>query len=545
MLAVLTEAVAMQRESTGQSVVLEELPLDDAATFELIRSGETMSLFQIESPGQMNLVARTQPLHFGDLIAQVALFRPGPLQGGMVHPYVLRRAGAAPVTYLHPVLEPILADTYGIILYQEQVLEICHQFAGLSLEDADEFRRLMSKWRDPGNMEKMGERFMRSAMEVHPDVDLELAREVFRQVSAFVGYGFCRSHAAAFALTVYHSAYLKAHYPAAYMAAVLEHKPGFFPMSTVLEEARRMGVRFLPVCAWRSGVRYQLEGDPPAVRIPLTQVLGLTRASACFLAARRPERQFPPAGAGLEELIRGVPELSCDQWQTLARAGAFDACLPRREALWRVGLGGQPSTARGDLTRRMHPQQRSVGPRGSGQARAANHAGAQKPAPLRPVQQELWLAPPDPELVPALSELEEPLQVTWDYATQNLSPHSHPLRFHRARLDQLQVTPVGRLKAMPLQPPAVLAVGGLVIVRQKPPTARGMVFVMLEDETGRVQVAVSPPVFERDQAVLVHSPALWVRGRLEGSGDYRSLMVQEAANLEQLLGRTLFTYDAS
>lgn len=526
MLAVLSEAVHL----LGDSVTLEDLPLDDELTFELIRSGETMSLFQIESPGQMNLVARTQPLHFDDLIAQVALFRPGPLQGGMVHPYVLRRAGAAPVTYLHPVLEPVLADTYGIILFQEQVLEICHQFAGLSLEDADEFRRLMSKWRDPGNMQAMGQRFIDSAIEVH-GCERAVAEEVFRQVSAFVGYGFCRSHAAAFALTVYHSAYLKAHHPAAYMAAVLEHKPGFFPMSTVLEEARRMGVRFLPVCAWRSGVRYALENG--AVRIPLTQIHGFSRESALALVSQR-------QGTTLDELARAVPDLTRDHWQTLARAGAFDLHLPRREALWRVGLGGKPSTAKGNLGFKMNPRQRPVGPRGAGAARLQNQATR----PRRPVQQELWVGPPDGELLPELAPLEEPLRVTWDYATQNLSTAGHPLSFHREALDALEVMPIGTLKRLPLQPPVVKAVAGLVIVRQKPPTARGMVFVMLEDETGRVQVAVAPPVFERFQQVVVRSPALWVRGKLEGSGSYRSLMVVEAANLEELLGRSIFTYDA-
>jgi len=525
MLAVLSEAIHLLDHDP-----LDGLPLDDPKTYELIRSGETMSLFQIESPGQMNLVARTQPLHFDDLIAQVALFRPGPLQGGMVHPYVLRRAGAAPVTVLHPVLEPILADTYGIILFQEQVLEICHQFAGLSLEDADEFRRLMSKWRDPGNMQAMGQRFIDSALEVH-GCERAVAEEVFRQVSAFVGYGFCRSHAAAFALTVYHSAYLKAHHPAAYMAAVLEHKPGFFPMSTVLEEARRMGVRFLPVCAWRSSVRYALENG--AVRIPLTQIHGFSRESALALVDQR-------SGTTLEELMRAVPDLTREHWQTLARAGAFDLHIPRREALWRVGLGSKPSGAQGDLAFKMNPRQRPVGPRGAGAARLHN----QPPKARRPIQQELWVGPPDGELLPELAPLAEPLRVTWDYATQNLSPSGHPLRFHREALHALKVMPIGELKRLPLQPAVTKAVAGLVIVRQKPPTARGMVFIMLEDESGRIQVGVAPPVFERFQQILVRSPALWVKGKLEGAGDYRSLMVVEAENLEKLLGRTIFTYDA-
>ncbi|MEW6283919.1 MAG: DNA polymerase III subunit alpha, partial [Candidatus Eremiobacterota bacterium] len=323
MLAVLSEAEAMQ-----PGLDLERLSLDDEPTFELIRSGKTLSLFQIESPGQMSLLSRTQPRHFRDLVAQVALFRPGPLQGGMVHPYVDRRLGRAPVTYPHPCLEPILADTCGIILFQEQVLEICHQFAGMSLEEADEFRRLMSRWRDPGCMREMGESFVRQAMERHA-VPRELASEVFRQVSAFVGYGFCRSHAAAFARTVYHSAYLKAHHPAAYMAAVLEHHPGFFPLSTILEEARRLGVGVLPVDAWKSQVRWSLENS--ALRVPLTRVQGMSPAAAASLAEAR------QGCSSLEALLAAV-DLPVDLWESLSRAGAFDSLMTRREALWRVGL---------------------------------------------------------------------------------------------------------------------------------------------------------------------------------------------------------------
>ncbi len=310
-LAVLSEAVNIQYDGTGQQLDIDHLRFDDEPTFELIRRGETMAVFQIESPGQMNLLSRTQPRTLNDLIAQVALFRPGPLQGGMVNPYVARREGVEEVKFLHPVLAPILADTHGIILFQEQVLEICHRFAGLSLEEADEFRRLMSKWRDPGDMAAMGERFIASAM-AHLGTDLIVAREMFRQVSAFVGYGFCRSHAAAFARTVYQTAWLKTHFPAAYMAAVLEHKPGFFPMSTVLEEAKRMGVQILPVDAWRSGPGYRLErldearqrgaplpgahrgsGTTPdiAVRIPLTQVKGISREVAERFWARLAEYQ--------------------------------------------------------------------------------------------------------------------------------------------------------------------------------------------------------------------------------------------------------------
>jgi error-prone DNA polymerase len=259
---------------------LETIPDGDSQTYDLICSGETMGLFQIESPGQVSLLSRTQPRSFNDLVIQVALFRPGPLQGGMVNPYLLRRTGQQQVTYLHPTLKNILEDTHGIVVFQEQILEICHQFAGLSLDEADEFRRIMSKWRDPGNLDSMGLDFIEKAVRLH-GVARPIAQEVFRQVAAFVGYGFCRSHAAAFARTVYQSAYLKRHFPAAYIAAVLQHLPGFFPQHTILEEARKVGVKLLPVCIFRSKAKYTLEnGAIPRTPSPSQRNLPRDRPTA-------------------------------------------------------------------------------------------------------------------------------------------------------------------------------------------------------------------------------------------------------------------------
>jgi len=250
MLSVITEATQLL-ESVGQRAPdVDALPDGDSATYDLIQSGQTLGVFQIESPGQWNLLARSQPENFDDLVAQVALFRPGPLQGNMVHPHVSRRRGWEKVVYPHPCLEPVLRDTYGIILFQEQVLEVAHRFAGMPLQEADEFRRLMSRYSDRSEMEAMRHKFVESAIGTHAHthypVSLALASAVFDLVSKFVGYGFCRSHAAAFARTVYQSAYLKAHHPAAYMAAVLEHKSGFYPLHTLLEEGRMLGVRVLP-----------------------------------------------------------------------------------------------------------------------------------------------------------------------------------------------------------------------------------------------------------------------------------------------------------
>ena len=501
MLAVLSEAVTMHREDTGEWINLDRLPSEDPATYDLICSGETMSLFQIESPGQMNLLSRTQPRSFRDLVIQVALFRPGPIQGGMVNPFLQRRAGLQKVEVLHSCLEPILRDTYGIIVFQEQVLEICHQFAGLSLEEADRFRSLMSKWRDPGNMEAMGEQFIEGAMQLH-GVSRQDSQEVFRQVAAFVGYGFCRSHAAAFARTVYQSAYLKRHYPAAYMASVMQHLPGFFPQSTIIEEARRLKVKLLPVCIMRSGVKYHLEQG--AIRLPFTQVKEISIDAAEKLVEWREHTRPQDMGESLwENLLEAVP-LELPQWESLARSGAFQALAPRREALWRVGLRS---------------------PQGNG-------------APLLSV----------PRDIPRLAPLGRDLQLSWDFSTQNVSAAAHPVSVHRRRLEEWGIVPLARLKEMPADSRRV-KVAGWVLVRQRPPTAKGMAFIMIEDETDRIQIAVPPPQMERWGKVLLRCQALLVVGRLEGPANgparYRGLMLEQAFDLEEQLGRPLLARDDS
>jgi error-prone DNA polymerase len=447
---------------------VDALPLDDKKAFELIRSGQTMSVFQIESPGQWNLLSRTQPETFDDLVAQVALFRPGPLQGGFVHPFARRRRKQEAVTYPHPSLESVLKDTQGIVLYQEQVLEIAHVFAGLSLAQADEFRRLMSKFRNSDEMEGMRQRFVEGAVAKH-EVAPAVANEVFDIIAKFVGYGFCRSHAASFAQIVYQTAYLKAHHPAQYMAAVMQHHPGFYPINTLLEEARHLGVPVLPVDVTCSGIKYFVEQN--AIRVPLTQIKGLSVESAAAIVGEREAKAF----VSLEDLYRRV-ELSKDLWDALARSGALSPFGRRRRVLWELGI----------LRRRLGT---------SGGARLALEAGAH-----------------DPDETPAIKKLGARQQMVWDFQTQGLTTGPHPLELCRPALKELGVAPIRTLWTR--RPGGRVLVGGMVIVRQRPPTANGMCFLVLEDESGRIQVAVTPPVFEKHQELL-RLPMLMVEGVLE------------------------------
>jgi len=255
----------------GMTTDLDAVPLDDEKVFRYIRTGQTVALFQIESQGQIHLIASHQPETFDDLISEIALFRPGPLQGGMVHPFIRRRRGEEKVAYDHPDLEPILRDTYGVILFQEQILEISHRFAGMSLQDADDFRARMSKNRESGALDVLRERFLAGAL--GRGVSPQVAAAVLEKVANFVGYGFCRSHAAAFAKTVYQSAWLKYYHPGPFMAAVMQHRPGMYSQQTLEEEAKHLGIAIhLPEINC-SGLRFGLEqgqqGGPSASPWPV------------------------------------------------------------------------------------------------------------------------------------------------------------------------------------------------------------------------------------------------------------------------------------
>lgn len=501
MLSVVTETIDLLKPNEGQVPNVDNLPLDDEATFELIRSGRTMSVFQIESPGQWNLLSRTQPQVFDDLIAQVALFRPGPLQGNMVNPYVQRRRGLQKVTYPHPSLEPVLRDTYGVILFQEQVLEIAHAFAGLSLAEADEFRRLMSKFRDAKEMESMRQQFVQGAVTRHQhtrhSVSETLANWVFDAVAKFVGYGFCRSHAAAFARTVYQSAYLKAHHPAAFMAAVMEHKPGFYPLNTVLEEARHCGVQILRVDIHRSDIKYRVENG--AIRLPLTQIKGLSAESAASIVLERAQNPFTT----LEDCYHRVT-LHRDVWENLARSGAFNSFGARRDILWSIG----------ELARR-------IGASGQEQQTLDENAFFGS-----------W------EEMPDLRSLTGAETTLWDFQTMGLTAGPHPVALHRPYLTKLGADTIRELETK--KPGGRVLIGGAVISRQRPPTAKGMTFVILEDETGRLPTAITPPVYEKFRVQLRDS-GLLVEGKLENAGygqvgNYRSVLIYRLWPLQQTLG---------
>ena len=484
-----------RKEAIADSHWLDELPIDDVDTYAAIRTGDNLGLFQIESMGQMHLVASHQPECFQDLVTQVAIFRPGPLQSGMVHPFIRRRRGDEPVTYDHPILEPILKDTHGVILFQEQILEIAHQFAGMSLEEADIFRRLMSKYRDPQEMSKMKGHFVGGA--TSKGVPLAVAEKVFSQVSGYVGYGFCRSHAAAFARTVYHSAYLKTHHPAAYFAGLLEHHPGMFDVLTLEEEARRRGVQLLKSCVQRSGARYEIEEDEAGrlcIRRPLRVISTLSaEQSAEVIWARLSGGHF----LSIEDLYSRV-KLDHDQFRALAVAGALDRLTKdRRDALWAIGVLEQRHGRPGEFA-----SKRLFG--------------------------ERVLAD---EYLPQLPRLESSEKLSWDLQSTG-SSNIHPVAAARSTLSALYVSSIAGLQA---HNEGVVRVAGRVTMRQRPPTAKGVVFITLEDETGVVQAIVYPGRIPRLREAL-RASALVIAGEMQAQGRWRALIVDDAWPLPEVLG---------
>lgn len=494
MLACVSEAVELIQRYYGKLVDIDELPLDDPQTFELIRSGNTLGVFQIESQGQMHLLAKHQPESFDDLVTEVALFRPGPLQGGMVHPYIARRKGLQPVTYMHPDLEPILRDTLGIVLFQEQVLEIAHRFAGMPLDEADDFRALVSKNRDRKMMEAMRSRFIEGA--VLRGVDHSSAEQVYEKVSHFVGYGFCRSHAAAFAKIVYQSAWLKTHYPAAYMAAFMQHRPGMYNLMTLEEESRRFGAPILLPDLSVSGIRYHLEqllDGTMAIRKPLTSVAHVSQDVARLIVWERAHAPF----ASVEDIASRLSSLPHDALDALALCGAMSTWESNvRKAMWMIGV----------------------------------------------VKKRWTLSPPTllsaPLLheddIPNLPELRAQERLAYDYITQGAA-RIHPMTLYRRYLIDMEVRPIEVVKRLPVTTALRVTTAGIVILRQSPATAHGMLFVTIEDETGFLQCVVRPEIREYFRKEL-RNASLVLKGTLHGTAQWRGLMVDDVRVLNNVIG---------
>ena len=470
MMAALEEAITLCRDA-GHDVDLAHLPPDDPAVYALLQKADTVGLFQVESRAQMATLPRLKPKCFYDLVVQIGIIRPGPIIGQMVHPYLDRRAGRAPIAYPHPSLEPILERTLGVPLFQEQLLQMGMVAAGLTGGEAEELRRAFGFRRSRARMQAI-EGKLRAGI-ARNGITGEAAEAIVRAITSFAEYGFPESHAASFALLAYASAYLKTHHPAQFCAALLNNQPmGFYHPATLVKDAQRRGVAVWPVdvgiSRWQAIVAP--DGRGGAVRLGLQSVKGLRETAAMRLVAARQERPF----ASVDDLVARAG-LTREEVVRLAEVGALGSLgFRRRAAVWTAERAGRPP-----------------GPLWTGGATGA--PSPREPSPLR--------------------EMTVPERLVADYRGLELTVGPHPMALRRAEWTRLGITPAAGLADR--EDGERVRIAGAAIVRQRPGTAKGFVFLSLEDETGIANAIVQPPLFERARAVIVHTPFLLVEGVLQ------------------------------
>ncbi|MDP9475246.1 MAG: DNA polymerase III subunit alpha [Actinomycetota bacterium] len=483
----LAEAGELASSRLGEKVNPYDLPPDDKETYRLIRTGRNAGMFQLESPGQMHLSRRLKPRRFQDLVASISLFRPGPVRGDLVSPYVMRRNGLEPYSAPLPeLLDEVLRPTYGVMVYQEQVLEVCHRVAGFSLAEADGVRRAMTKDRGPGAMRGVREEFVGRA--VLRGVPEGQAEEVFGWIEGFAAYGFSAAHAASFAEISYASAYMKRHFPAEFFAGLLNAQPmGFYSPRTLVNEARRMGISILPPDVHRSGRGFSVEEDGGALRVGLRYARHVTAAALDSILEARKERPF----ASVADLYRRT-RVERDGLRSMVRAGFLDELSDK---------------ARGGRTRLLAETAGLP-------AKGRKGRGEQGELPL-PHPATWWAAREDlPEdyLPPTAKRAE---RMEWEALALNVRRHPLAGEAERAALGELGVRPSAEILSMPHGTRARAA--GLLESLQRPPTRSGrpVYFLLIEDEWGLLQCTIFGKVYGRDGHLLHRSGAFLLDGRVE------------------------------
>jgi error-prone DNA polymerase len=567
MLAAMDETLQLIEHDCAVCLDLDRLPETVLEVFTMLQAADTVGVFQVESRAQMQTLPKSRPQSLDDLVVEVAIIRPGPIQGNAVHPYLRRKQGLEPVTYLHPSLEPVLRDSMGVILYQEQVMRIAIEVAGFSPAESDGFRRAMGTWRSSREMEKLHRQFFEGCLR-QPGMTEEMAEELFRQVAAFASFGFAKSHAAAFARTAYESAFLKLFYPAQFLVGLINAQPmGFYPVEVLVNDAKRHGVSVLPVDINASSYRTTTEwaGQPGWVLAgpagddgahdddpgePLPAGSGIVarprpvRSPACVIpgAAAR-ERWIPQAATGWGVrlglgLVKGIGEqheelldreLTRGPYRTLAevvertglpeevlerliRTGALDSLgRPRRELLWQLREVAGASRGRVDG--------RAL--RGSARSGGRRSVAAGRPLDLR-------LPATD---APSLPEITESERIGDAYAVIGLDARRQVVTLFRPALDRLGAVTNASLAERPSGP---IRIGGLVVTRQHPMTAKGTVFLALEDETGMVNVTLWPDTWARLRSVVRRHALLLVDGELQRQGEVVNVVARDVRPLPEV-----------
>jgi error-prone DNA polymerase len=501
MMAVLEDTIEIIRKDYRAEVDLAHLPEDDPAVYECLQKADTIGLFQVESRAQMSCLPRMKPVRFYDIVVQVAIIRPGPIVGQMLNPYLQRRQGFEKPVCLHPSLEPILKRTLGVPLFQEQLIRIAMTAAGFTGGQAEELRRAFGFKRSEKRMREIDGKLRRGMQ--RNGITGETQDRIVKAITSFALYGFPESHAASFALIAYASAFLKCHYLAAFIVAMLNNQPmGFYSPATLVKDAQRHGQRFRPVDILRSDYNCTIETDGKAkyVRLGFNYVRGLNAAAAQKIEEERKREHF----MGMRDLVRRVPELRKDEIAALAELGALNA-LPkdkadrhRRGALWQAQLALQPV---GEL--------------------------------LEPAAEDGVASP--------LQPMTDGQRTYADFHNSGLTIGKHPMAHYRDRMRALGVMDAATAKRQ--RNGMLLKVGGCVITRQRPGTAKGFVFLSLEDETGIVNVIVQPDLYDRRRQVCTTAPYLMIKGVLQSTAGVISVKAGEIEELSFREAAVLSSHD--
>jgi error-prone DNA polymerase len=494
MLAAIRRAFDLVHGFRGQRWTLATVPAEDMRVYDMIGHADTIGVFQIESRAQMAMLPRLQPRSYYDLVIEVAIIRPGPIQGDMVHPYLRRRAGLEAVSYPSEEVEGVLKRTLGVPIFQEQVMQLAIVAAGFTPGEADQLRRAMAAWKRKGGLGHFEERLIRGMRE--RGYAEEFARRIFQQILGFGEYGFPESHAASFALLVYVSAWLKRHEPAAFAAALINSQPmGFYAPSQIVQDARRHGVEVRPVdvraSQWDCTLEPRDDGSSdPALRLGLRLVKGLAQEAGQRLVEAR-ARCHGAAFAGAQQLA----EQACLDRRTMG-------CLAAAGALF--GMGGNRHRA------------------------AWQVAGLEEGLPLMP---EVRIA----EGIPLLRAPREGEDIVADYVHTGLTLRRHPVALLRESLAARGFVDSARLRELPQD--SAVRIAGLVITRQRPGSAEGVTFVTLEDEHGSINLIVWRDVAERQRQALIGSRLMGVAGKLQRQGEVMHVIVHRLVDLSRWLGR--------
>ncbi len=496
MLSAVERCVEMVARTRGDRIDLSRIPYDDPATYECIQEADTTGVFQIESRAQMQSLRRTRPENLQDLTIQVAIVRPGPIQGGAVNPYIARRQRLRvdpdyEVPYEHPSLEPVLRETLGTIIFQDQVLEVAIAFAGFSTGEAEGLRRAMSRKRSEAAIQAYHERFIAGAKQKH-GVGEETAKRVFAMVQGFSGFGFPKAHGAAFGLLAYQSTWLRVHYGPEFLCSLLNEQPmGFYPPDALVHEAQRRGIEVLAPDVNESEAECDMDSDGKRVRVGLGYVKGVREQEVKELVtARHQAGRFRSLSELASRAGAGASSL-----ELLAWSGACDSLVEgrdRRVALWQLGVA----------------------------------------APGRSVPGGMQLALPlDLPAPPRLRKLSTWESMLADYSTSGLTVHSHPIALLRGRLPADLVSSRDLDK---LRHGSRVKTGGMVVARQRPGTANGIVFVLLEDEHGTINLIVPSRVYERYRLTVRTEPLMLVEGKLErfaAAGGATNVLVDKVGSI--------------